>query len=216
LILTADMDGNAALKPTLPFALEELIILDRCSAQMWAFVSYNAGSAADDRIKRVDIDLCDMQGKVCARFKGLSSRVLEGELGTGGESAGTLLAEPYWRKADNGNNRVEIEYEEHLVFLCEQDGISSNYIKDNIKNVRCISLECEEDSLDKRFESYALQVFNEVKDILVKKYRGKVLIQIVVPSYNENRILGGISGLLRTAALRAVSLFASQSGWIRR
>jgi polyketide synthase PksN len=213
LILTADMDGNAALKPTLPFALEELIILDRCSAQMWAFVSYNAGSAADDRIKRVDIDLCDMQGKVCARFKGLSSRVLEGELGTGGESAGTLLAEPYWRKADNGNNRVEIEYEEHLVFLCEQDGISSNYIKDNIKNVRCISLECEEDSLDKRFESYALQVFNEVKDILVKKYRGKVLIQIVVPSYNENRILGGISGLLRTARLESSKLVC-QSIWL--
>jgi polyketide synthase PksM len=62
-------------KSALPFALEELEVFAPCQAQMWAVVRYSAGGSAGDAVVKLDIDLCDDAGLVCARFKRYSSRV---------------------------------------------------------------------------------------------------------------------------------------------
>ncbi|HET8798758.1 MAG TPA: beta-ketoacyl synthase N-terminal-like domain-containing protein, partial [Thermoanaerobaculia bacterium] len=67
----ADLSGEARL----PFALESLRIVAPCRSEMAAWVRYAPGSAANDRVVKVDIDLCDERGAVCARMRGLSSRV---------------------------------------------------------------------------------------------------------------------------------------------
>lgn len=59
---------------SLPFALQELEIFSPCTDKMWASVTSRPN---EDRIQRLDIDLCDEQGRVCVRIKGISSRVLE-------------------------------------------------------------------------------------------------------------------------------------------
>ncbi|NRS49278.1 SDR family NAD(P)-dependent oxidoreductase [Brevibacillus sp. HB2.2] len=70
-------DGHSSRKPSLPFAMEEVEIHDKCTASMWAYVRYSANSSADDKVQKLDIDLCDDQGSVCVRIKGYSMRVLE-------------------------------------------------------------------------------------------------------------------------------------------
>ncbi|NQF13850.1 SDR family NAD(P)-dependent oxidoreductase [Brevibacillus sp. HB1.3] len=74
-ILSAD--GHSSRKPSLPFAMEEVEIHNKCTASMWAYVRYSANSSADDKVQKLDIDLCDDQGSVCVRIKGYSMRVLE-------------------------------------------------------------------------------------------------------------------------------------------
>ncbi len=54
----------------LPNALQELEVLGPCPSIMWAWIRYSEGSAADN-LQRFDIDLCDTQGKVYIRMKGL-------------------------------------------------------------------------------------------------------------------------------------------------
>jgi acyl transferase domain-containing protein/enoyl-CoA hydratase/carnithine racemase/acyl carrier protein/SAM-dependent methyltransferase len=56
----------------LPFALDELRIVSRCTREMYAWVRYAAGGQAGDKVVKIDIDLCDEQGKVCAQMRGVS------------------------------------------------------------------------------------------------------------------------------------------------
>ncbi|HXI94072.1 MAG TPA: polyketide synthase, partial [Blastocatellia bacterium] len=61
-----------ANRPRLPFALESLRIVSACSKEMDAWVRYSAGSQTADDVVKLDIDLCDTQGNICAQMRGLS------------------------------------------------------------------------------------------------------------------------------------------------
>ncbi|WP_028981301.1 polyketide synthase [Sporocytophaga myxococcoides] len=66
-------------KPILPFALDSLQIISSCANEMIAWVRYSSGSSPEDKIMKLDIDLCDLQGNICAQLKGFKSRVLEND-----------------------------------------------------------------------------------------------------------------------------------------
>jgi polyketide synthase PksN len=53
------------LKLTLPVALQELEVVGKCTSVMWALIRYSEHS------KKMDIDLCDDQGKTCMKMRGL-------------------------------------------------------------------------------------------------------------------------------------------------
>ena len=60
--------------PATPVALESLDVLAPCGVDMWAFLRYSAGSAANSAVPKLDIDLCDPTGLVCVRLTGLALR----------------------------------------------------------------------------------------------------------------------------------------------
>src|SRR6267142_534126 len=73
------MIDHVPSQPTIPFVLESLRILSPCQKEMLAWVRYSKGSGAEDKIIKLDIDLCDREGNVCVRMAGFSLRVLKGE-----------------------------------------------------------------------------------------------------------------------------------------
>ncbi|EIW16888.1 polyketide synthase dehydratase domain-containing protein, partial [Pelosinus fermentans] len=85
----------------LPAALQELEILGPCSPAMWAWIRYSEGSAAADPLQQFDIDLCDTQGKVCIRMKGLEMQedTEESTYGDSVEVARQSLAVPKKQEA---------------------------------------------------------------------------------------------------------------------
>jgi len=65
-------------KPSLPFALESLQVFSACTERMVAWVRYSAGGRSPtSSLIKVDIDLCDLDGKVCVQMLGFSSRSSE-------------------------------------------------------------------------------------------------------------------------------------------
>jgi len=74
------LQNGTLSNPALPFALQQVDVFDHCSQSMWAWVRYADGSKASDKVRKLDIDLCDDEGRVCVRMKGFSTRVLEGEI----------------------------------------------------------------------------------------------------------------------------------------
>ncbi|MCP5007965.1 MAG: polyketide synthase, partial [Planctomycetes bacterium] len=65
-------DGSeASLNPSLPFALESLEILGSCTSEMYAWVRYSNGNTVSDKVQKLDIDLCDEQGNVCTKMRGI-------------------------------------------------------------------------------------------------------------------------------------------------
>ncbi len=67
-------------KPILPFALDFLRVVSACTKELLAWVRYSPGNGPDDKIMKLDIDLCDPEGNVCVQMRGFISRFLEGEI----------------------------------------------------------------------------------------------------------------------------------------
>ncbi|MCC5466705.1 SDR family NAD(P)-dependent oxidoreductase [Pelosinus sp. Bkl1] len=196
--------GNiASLKPSLPFALQSLEIIEKCSSAMWALVRYSDGSKAGDKVQKLDIDLCDEQGNICVRMKKFSSRVLEGEVGTAASLTNNemMILEPYWQEQGLSEEAKSAEYIHHVVMLCELDEMSKESIKNQINGVRCLVLQSSQKGIEERFRSYVVQAFEEIQRILKDKPKGKVLIQIVVSDLEGQQLFSGLSGLLKTAQL---------------
>ncbi|MCP4396442.1 MAG: SDR family NAD(P)-dependent oxidoreductase, partial [bacterium] len=105
--LAASVNPNSDLKPALPFALQEFDIFGPCTSTMWALIRPNDHNRSGDTGQKFDIEVCDAQGRICVRMKGLSLRLLEGETeqnllsssarGVGGEVlAESIILTPAW------------------------------------------------------------------------------------------------------------------------
>ncbi|HEX8617330.1 MAG TPA: polyketide synthase dehydratase domain-containing protein, partial [Thermoanaerobaculia bacterium] len=56
----------------LPHRLDRLRILSSCTAEMFAWVRHSPAHASNGQPAKVDVDLVDLQGRVCAELRGLS------------------------------------------------------------------------------------------------------------------------------------------------
>ncbi|OMF52457.1 hypothetical protein BK141_29640, partial [Paenibacillus sp. FSL R5-0765] len=82
---TTERHGNPPASAPLPFALEEAEVISPCQAHMWAVVRVRpesaASSAAEASVRKLDLELCDSEGQVCIRLRGVTSRVPESREG---------------------------------------------------------------------------------------------------------------------------------------
>jgi acyl transferase domain-containing protein/tryptophanase/acyl carrier protein len=198
---TMPSDILAPLKPALPFALQELEIFGNCTSRMWALVRYSDSSEPGDKVKKFDIDLCDHQGMICVRMKGVSARVLEGEILPPEPMAvpDTLMLHPGWKEQNITPETAAPTYAQHLVILCEP---AKRWKMENEEaGFIIIQLQSKQKSIEKRFQTYAARVFAEIQLIIKEKPEGKVLIQVVVITRDEQQLFSGLSGLLKTAHL---------------
>ncbi len=186
-------------KPVLPFAIEELQVIRSCSSAMWALIRYSKDSETGDKLQKFDIDLCDDAGRICVRIKGYTSRILDEEIDLAPveKNIDTIMFEPFFKEIVVDSETLESSYIEHIVVLCEH----GKDIKIEIEGVRCIILRSHNSSIDQRFKNYALQIFDEIQRIIKNKPKGRVLIQIVVPSKGEQQLFSGLSGILKTAQI---------------
>ncbi|EGD45657.1 Mycocerosate synthase., 6-deoxyerythronolide-B synthase [Ruminiclostridium papyrosolvens DSM 2782] len=100
--------GGIGSKLSPPFALNELQIFGGCTSAMWAHIRYNDDNVSGDRVLKLDIDLCDEQGRVCVRMKAVSLIMLEGDIQIGNPEkavsyetsikplVGTFMMKPVW------------------------------------------------------------------------------------------------------------------------
>ncbi|MCP5004444.1 MAG: zinc-binding dehydrogenase, partial [Planctomycetes bacterium] len=70
-------DREAPLKPSLPFALESLEIVAPCTSVMYAWVRHSSVRAQPEKVQKLDIDLCDDEGNVCVKMRGLTLQEFE-------------------------------------------------------------------------------------------------------------------------------------------
>ncbi|WP_428610691.1 SDR family NAD(P)-dependent oxidoreductase, partial [Sedimenticola sp.] len=204
---------SGVTQPVLPYSLASLHLYQTCVTEMWASIHYAEGQASvSGPTVALDIDLCDNSGQLCVQLKGLVLRMLKGSIGTSIQSQqGILMVQPQWRvqAAELSRDIQSQRWAEHLIVLCEPgDGIErklSQQLASRFKDVRCISLQCEHADLATRYNTYVLQIVEQLRGILSGKPKAPVLFQVVVPNSGgreeeeERAVLSGLSGLLRTA-----------------
>jgi len=194
-------DGSGSRNLALPFALGEMEILRNCSNAMWALIRYSEGSSVDEKVQKLDIDLCDEEGNICVRIKEFTSRILEGEIDVSSllETAGTLQFVPSWREQAVLPGEEAAQYDRRIVVLCEPEEFSQDYMESKMNGVRCLILKSKDKGIAERFQSYAVRLFEEVQSVL--KGGSKVLVQVVTTERKEGQLFFGFAGLLKTAQL---------------
>ncbi|GAA0835806.1 hypothetical protein GCM10008915_22900 [Bifidobacterium pullorum subsp. gallinarum] len=201
MMMSSDPASSAALKPGLPFALQELEVFGRCPSEMWALIRYSEGNKADSKVQKLDIHLCDAQGTVFVIMKGFSTRVLDGEVKSQGlsETPGTLMLEPIWREQPVPIITSAQGYAKHLVFLCEIGLDLQQGMNQQMTQARCITLESSQERMEERYTNYASRIFEEIQAVLQEKPKDKILIQVVSLPQNDRLLFSGLSGLMKAA-----------------
>ncbi|SFM59241.1 Acyl transferase domain-containing protein [Chitinophaga sp. YR627] len=70
-------DAGDAL--SLPFALETLRSYRACEQEMWSWIRFSEGDGDNERVRKLDVDICNKEGWVCTSIRGLSLREVKTE-----------------------------------------------------------------------------------------------------------------------------------------
>ncbi|WP_070198818.1 SDR family NAD(P)-dependent oxidoreductase [Streptomyces oceani] len=183
----------SGMKPSLPFALDELQVLGPCTERMWAWIRYSPDTVKDSTVFKLDIDLCDERGSVRARVKGISYRVLAEET-EDDEACVTFL--PAWERREPV--AAEGEPARQVVLLCDMPGLA-DAMEARHPSVEVLRLTSAETGSAERFTEYAAQALGHVQGALPGSARQPVLMRLVVPEDGEPALAQGLLGLLKSA-----------------
>src|SRR6266576_381496 len=119
-----------------------------------------------------------------------------------GKMTDALLVTPVWQPVALEASAGATPFAEHQVLLCERSAADVETLGRLLPHSRCIPLQAaQQQTIAQRYSEYALACFERVQIILQGKPQGNALIQIVVAGHQEQVLLAGLSGLLKTAAL---------------
>nr|QLG04867.1 PulF [Streptomyces sp.] len=186
--VTADDGGT----PHLPFAVDELEITGDCARSMWAWVRTSSGQPEESAVRRLDIDLCDDDGTVAVRLKGLSLRAYSTE------TAGELLAVPRWVGEEHRGGGPESAPAAVTVVAGLPEVAEALASRGGARVVR---MESDAAGVDGQFSDYALRVLGVVRNVLAERSHHEVCVQVVVPADGESSVWSGLAGVVRTAGL---------------
>ena len=189
-LLTAEGDTEVRL----PFALAELELLHPGTTPAWAWLR------RVDTAGQVDIDLCDEQGHVCLRFKGLSFRARAETPAT----TQALLLEPSWEERATGQGADR--FDRHVVVLAGMDALARKDIEAGIVGCRCMLLPVSDQPIEERFQHHAVQVFEVVQELLRQNTGAHTLLQVVCPAQGQERLYTALAGLLSIATQESPSI----------
>lgn len=202
-------DGKVSSRLFLPFALEQLDVLHRCSSVMWAHVQYSDQDTTGGQSKKVDIDLYDGQGTLCVRMRELSWREQsEGTLLQSRTDSDTLKLHPIWKEQVISRDMTFASYEDYCIVLCEMDDVVKERIETDVNGARILSLQSNRNGVKERFQDYSVKLLKELQSILKAGTRTKAFIQIVFSRHGDQQLMSGLAGFLKTARLENPKLAA--------
>ena len=200
--------------PMLPFALESLCILGDCAQRLHAFVRRADASSEDAAQITLDLDLCDEHGNICVQMRGFCARRFDATsaVNTTTDAAGaeTLVAVPQWGELHPRGAATHTQDFAHVrVLLCDLHGADPVALASMRSSSVVESLAATDAAHPAlRYEAIALQVFERLQDVLKQYSAGKMLVQCAIEDTAEGRLLAGLNGMLKTAALENPSLTA--------
>ncbi|HEX4715176.1 MAG TPA: polyketide synthase dehydratase domain-containing protein, partial [Ktedonobacteraceae bacterium] len=195
----------------LPHSLESLRIIAPCKREMIAWVRYTRDSRAGRPVIKADVDLCDQSGSICVQMRGFTSRPWLQSIDLAPVPSvlpRVSIASPIWQaiSVDVFGPASGDEYKQHHSVVCELPGINPAQLEQLVPNSKSILLRTE-NHIGQRYTEYAQACFERIQTILRSHPEGKVLMQVVVPDHEEQTILAGLSGLLKTASLENPQFF---------
>ncbi|QTL38545.1 SDR family NAD(P)-dependent oxidoreductase [Xenorhabdus budapestensis] len=194
-----DLNRPIPPKCLIPFALDEIEFHDEKSQLHWAWISYSADSSASDPFPKVDVDCCDINGKVCIRFKGFSCRGFGAQSALPAEVEPCLL-QPLWKNQALSSDAALRTFAKRIVFLCELDNLQSERFTSDTDACEYIVLPKlrNDEDLSKR-QHNVITLCQKINGLISSPPTEPVLIQLVLPEAEVLPEYAMVIALLKTA-----------------
>ncbi|XOV79524.1 MAG: SDR family NAD(P)-dependent oxidoreductase [Aestuariibacter sp.] len=181
-------------KPSLPFALGELVVYGVCPANCYAWVRYAEGSSDDDTLVKLDIDLVDEHGQVCVALREFAARVLSETTAAASSSSKPelLLALPTWKPLTADNNTRDLDQEWQLVSLQKDSTPAMS------ESAKLISITGAEPFSASEYENNVQAVFQHCKNLLAESSADGIKLQLLLPEKLQDTGLTALNGLLQS------------------
>ncbi|MES2939419.1 MAG: SDR family NAD(P)-dependent oxidoreductase [Pseudomonadota bacterium] len=182
--------------PLLPFALDSLDLFAAPGAgPLHAWVRFGAGTGASERLRKIDIDLCDGGGRVCVRIQGYAARPMDGQVAAVAQAE--LLA-PVWEPCALARTDAPVTAVHHVVLgPCHAEHASA--LLHALQAQGCHVLAGDGDGIAARYTEAATQLLVLMRGILLDQAPGSVLVQLVVGANGDDALNAGLFGLLKSA-----------------
>lgn len=191
-----------ALKPCLPYAIEQVEVFGACVPSMWAVICRSPGKTASHGVQSFDLDLCDDGGKVLVRVRGFSARVLQ-NTDQPAELPSLMFRVQGWNaQAPNSAVGTPSAFDHRTVICCGLE-VPSPVASQTTKGTSWISVPFRGKNLAKDFHDAVLRTASTIQSVITEKSSADSLIQVIMPAGDANQGHAGLLGLLRTAQLES-------------
>lgn len=191
--------GHAEGEASVPFMLGGLKIASNFSADMWAVITPDS-----EEPERVNIALCNDDGKVCARFDRMAFRRIR----EAADSQPCLFFGPVWERPEDAGLAVrDIPAGKRILFLAGTDEALNKRLEASGAWSACRRLYPAGSAPSlKDYESYFETVYAAVREAVGSKEAAFIQVLTGGP---EHHLMESLTGLFKTAALET-PLFRGQ------
>ncbi len=192
----ASQGDGAPIRFSLPFALQSLSVHGPLPQEAWVWIRHAEGSGDNDRMRKLDIDLCDGEGRIALALRGFSTRVVEAERPTPEPPATSarqaLLFRPQWLQRALTETRTPFPAgTRHIVLHCDptrdQEALRNH--------AEALVMTLRSGRSDTRYSDLAVRVFEEISSLLAGRREGYTFVQLLVPA----PMLTGLAAVLKSA-----------------
>src|SRR5262249_41672823 len=113
----------------------------------------------------------------------------------------TFLYLPHWNELDPPEGHSAKLYDKRLVLLCERNRTTLEFLNLNLPQAQYLNLEAGAESIEHRFQLYAVQTLEAIRTLRAGSPESSVLIQLVICGHGEQQLFRGLRGVLNTASL---------------
>lgn len=194
-----DQDKKGGI--TLPFALNEIKVLRKCSTNMFACLRKDT-DCLNEKLHKINIDICDSEGYVCAKIQQIAFKEFDAE----NEQQETnennniekLLFAPEWKEEGITHGIHKADFKRKVVLLCNQHKDVLEKLKELSDEEEIISLNSEDEDIAIQYNDCAALLLEFIKGLLADKANERVFIQLYVENHDMNGLMAGLNGFLKT------------------
>lgn len=177
----------------LPFLFDQMYIGAPTETHMYAYIRKDANETGEKVLRKMDIDLCDDQGRV---YVSLRKMVFKGNHLNKSHGTQKLLFTTELLKDDSTEEDLSL-YSKKLAIVCnltqqEEDKMDCSQCDEIIR------LNTERTTIETQYISYSVQLLEIIQNLMMKKSNGNVLVRLFINISGEAIKLKGLLGFLKT------------------
>ncbi|CAM2069621.1 Amino acid adenylation domain-containing protein [Sulfidibacter corallicola] len=206
--LFGDASTEGFSRPALPFTLVELTLYRPLPDRLWAWVRATSRPDGAAKTRKLDLDLCDGEGRLCVRMRGFSFRIFGEEVRTEPANDETLLLAPQWLARPIPAVIEPASLQRHYVCVLDKPHLAQA-LRAEKGPYEAMSLPVDDpDDMVQGFHSQALGVLELLQRLESVRASEPMLVQLVVPCNGADPgSAQGLHGLLATGTTELLALW---------
>ncbi|MER0244441.1 SDR family NAD(P)-dependent oxidoreductase [Streptomyces sp. HSW2009] len=186
---------TAGASAELPFAVQDVTVSGALTPVMWAHL--RPATNGGDRLKKVDITLCDEAGRVAVRLDQVAFKRFTFEAAAGG-AAERLLFAPRWRPQELPAPQARAHYDRWVVLVRDPAAGQLAELARLLPEAQVRALTSGAALPADRYQDHVIALVAEAATLLHDGRKQRLLVQVVADDTGTDEAALGLAGLLQT------------------